>query len=125
MEKQNLILILNLNNPSGTVCNTSRLANVAKKYKILILSDEIYTDLTFSNDYNSISKYYPEFLFITGGLSNGGAGGWRLSFYCANKLTEFLKSLKSLLAVLLNGILQRNMLLWKLMPATTESISSK
>ena len=52
-KNKNLILILNSpNNPSGTVCNNlHELANVAKKYKILILSDEIYTDLTFSNDY--------------------------------------------------------------------------
>ncbi len=99
-KNKNLILILNSpNNPSGTVCNNlEELANVAKKYKILILSDEIYTDLTFSNDYNSISKYYPELTFITGGLSKWcGAGGWRLGFLAVpNKLTEFLKSLKSL-----------------------------
>ena len=99
-KKKNLILILNSpNNPSGTVCkNLVELAKVAKKYKTLILSDEIYTDLTFSNEYNSISKYYPELTFITGGLSKWcGAGGWRLGFLAVpKKLTEFLTSLKSL-----------------------------
>ena len=36
------------NNPSGTTCNNLReLASVAKKYNLLVLSDEIYTDLTF------------------------------------------------------------------------------
>ena len=97
---KNLILILNSpNNPSGTVCNNlEELAKIAKKYKILVLSDEIYTDLTFSNNYKSISKYYPELTFITGGLSKWcGAGGWRLGFLAVpKKLTEFLKSLKSL-----------------------------
>ena len=39
----------------------------------MILSDEIYTDLIFSNEYESISKFYPELTFITGGLSNGGS----------------------------------------------------
>ena len=64
----------------------------------MILSDEIYTDLTFSNEYNSISKYYPDLTFITGGLSKWcGAGGWRLGFLAVpKKLTEFLKSLKSI-----------------------------
>ena len=98
--KRNIILILNSpNNPSGAVCNNLKeLAKIAYKYKILILSDEIYTDLTFTNEYNSISKYYPEFTFITGGLSKWcGAGGWRLGFLAVpKKLTEFLKSLKSL-----------------------------
>ena len=99
-KNKNLILILNSpNNPSGSVCNNlEELAEVAKKYKILVLSDEIYTDLTFSNEYNSISKYYPELTFITGGLSKWcGAGGWRLGFLAVpKKLTEFLSSLKSL-----------------------------
>ena len=99
-KKKNLILILNSpNNPSGAVCeNLEDLANIAKKYKVLVLSDEIYTDLTFTNEYNSISKFYPELTFITGGLSKWcGAGGWRLGFLAVpKKMTEFLKSLKSL-----------------------------
>ena len=99
-KKKNLILILNSpNNPSGAVCkNLEELAKVAKKYKIMVLSDEIYTDLTFSNEYSSISKFYPELTFITGGLSKWcGAGGWRLGFLAVpKKLTVFLKSLKSL-----------------------------
>ena len=99
-KNKNLILILNSpNNPSGVVCeNLEELAKVAKKYKIMILSDEIYTDLTFSNEYKSISTFYPELTFITGGLSKWcGAGGWRLGFLAVpKKLTEFLKSLKSL-----------------------------
>ena len=99
-KNKNLILILNSpNNPSGAVCgNLEELAGVAKKYKIMVLSDEIYTDLTFTNEYNSISKFYPELTFITGGLSKWcGAGGWRLGFLAVpKKLTKFLKSLKSL-----------------------------
>jgi aspartate aminotransferase len=99
-KKKNLIFILNSpNNPSGAVCNNlEELAKVAKKYKLIVLSDEIYTDLTFKNNYNSISKYYPELTFITGGLSKWcGAGGWRLGFLAVpKKLKEFLTSLKSL-----------------------------
>ena len=99
-KNKNLIFILNSpNNPSGSVCkNLEELAKVAKKYKLVVLSDEIYTDLTFENEYNSISKFYPELTFITGGLSKWcGAGGWRLGFLAVpKKLTEFLKSLKSL-----------------------------
>ena len=99
-KKKNLLLILNSpNNPSGAVCNNLKeLAKVAKKNKLIVLSDEIYTDLTFKNYYNSISKFYPELTFITGGLSKWcGAGGWRLGFLAVpSKLQDFLTSLKSL-----------------------------
>tara|TARA_B110001452_G_scaffold74068_1_gene59995 strand:+ start:1322 stop:2560 length:1239 start_codon:yes stop_codon:yes gene_type:complete len=99
-KNKNIILILNSpNNPSGSVCkNLKELAVIAEKYKIIILSDEIYTDLTFCNKYESISKYYPNGTFVSGGLSKWcGAGGWRLGFFAVPaKLTGFLQSLKSL-----------------------------
>ena len=99
-KKKNLIFILNSpNNPSGAICdNLKELALVAKKYKLIVLSDEIYTDLSFDNNYKSISKFYPNSTFISGGLSKWcGAGGWRLGFLAVpNKLKEFMKSLKSL-----------------------------
>ena len=98
--KKNLIFIINSpNNPSGTVCNNLKeIAAVAKKYKLIVLSDEIYTDLTFKNEYNSISKYYPDSTCISGGLSKWcGAGGWRLGFFAVpKKLSNFLNSLKTL-----------------------------
>ena len=100
IKKKNLIFILNSpNNPSGTICkNLKELAAVAKKYKIIILSDEIYTDLTFCNKYESISQYYPERTFISGGLSKWcGAGGWRVGFFAApNKLSGLLENIKTL-----------------------------
>ncbi len=99
-KKKNLIFILNSpNNPSGAVCNNlEELAKVAKKHKLIILSDEIYTDLSFDNNYKSISKFYPNSTFISGGLSKWcGAGGWRLGFLAVpNGLKNFMKSLKSL-----------------------------
>ena len=74
------------------------IADIAKKYKILILSDEIYADLTFDETYESISKYYPDGTFISGGLSKWcGAGGWRLGFFAVpTKLSKFLNALKTL-----------------------------
>ena len=100
IKNKNVILILNSpNNPSGSVCkNLKQLAKIAKKNKVLVLSDEIYTDLTFNGSYDSISKYYPEGTLISGGLSKWcGAGGWRLGFIAVpDKLKKFLKSLKTL-----------------------------
>jgi aspartate aminotransferase len=100
ISNKNVILILNSpNNPSGTTCNNLKeLSRVAKKYKIIILSDEIYTDLKFDKKYESISKYYPEGTCITGGLSKWcGAGGWRLGFFAApKKLNLLMDNLKVL-----------------------------
>ena len=100
IKNKNIILILNSpNNPSGTTCNNLKeLSKVAKKYKIIILSDEIYTDLKFDNKYESISNYYPEGTCITGGLSKWcGAGGWRLGFFAAPKqLNLLMKNIKVL-----------------------------
>jgi len=100
IKNKNLILILNSpNNPSGTICkNLKDLAAIAKKYNLIVLSDEIYTDLTFCNKYESISKYYPEKTFISGGLSKWcGAGGWRVGFFAVpNQLSELLENIKTL-----------------------------
>jgi len=100
IKNKNIILILNSpNNPSGTTCdNLKEISKVAKKYKIIILSDEIYTDLKFDKKYESISRYYPEGTCITGGLSKWcGAGGWRLGFFAAPKqLNTLMNGLKVL-----------------------------
>jgi len=101
IKQKKIILILNSpNNPSGATCNNLKeLSKVAKKYKIIILSDEIYTDLKFDKKYESISKYYPEGTCITGGLSKWcGAGGWRLGFFAAPKKLNILMDKLKILA---------------------------
>lgn len=60
------------------------IAKVAKKYRILVISDEIYSELHLgANDvHTSISKFYPEGTVVSGGLSKWcGAGGWRIGFW--------------------------------------------
>jgi len=92
IKNKKLILFLNSpNNPSGTVCeNLKEIAIIAKKYKLIILSDEIYSRLTFYKKYVSISNFYPEGTIVSTGLSKWcGAGGWRLGFLV------YLNNLKS------------------------------
>ena len=57
--KKNYLLFLNSpNNPSGQICkNLDQISEVAKKYNLLILSDEIYSELSFEDDYKSISNF--------------------------------------------------------------------
>jgi len=100
INNKKLLLILNSpNNPSGTVCkNLKEIAEVAKKYNLIILSDEIYSHLTFGNNYKSISKFYPEGTIVSTGLSKWcGAGGWRLGFFA---IPDELKELKSSIKIL-------------------------
>ena len=98
--KKNIILILNSpNNPSGSICNNlDEISEVVKKNNVKVLSDEIYTDLTFDKKYTSISKFCPDNTFISGGLSKWcGAGGWRLGFFAVpNNQFDFLGALKTL-----------------------------
>jgi len=100
IENKNLLLFINSpNNPSGTVCkNLQEIAEVAKKHKLIILSDEIYSQLTFDNQYRSISNFYPEGTIVSTGLSKWcGAGGWRLGFFA---IPDQLKMLKNSLKIL-------------------------
>ena len=80
------IVILNYpNNPTGCSYSDDQLqalAAVARKYKIIMLSDEIYGELNFDGAHRSIARYYPEGSIIASGLSKwAGAGGWRLGTF--------------------------------------------
>jgi len=99
-KNNNYLLFLNSpNNPSGQICkNLEELSSVVKKYNILVLSDEIYSELSFENNYKSISNYCPEQTIISSGLSKWcGAGGWRIGhFVIPNELKGLSNSLKVL-----------------------------
>jgi aspartate/methionine/tyrosine aminotransferase len=80
------LLILNYpNNPTGLTYTRDELialADVARKYRLLILSDEIYGRLHFKGAHVSIARFYPEGTIISSGLSKWcGAGGWRLGTF--------------------------------------------
>jgi aspartate aminotransferase len=94
-KKKNYLLFLNSpNNPSGQICeNLDEISQIAKNYNLLILSDEIYSELSFKNNYKSISNFCPEKTIISTGLSKWcGAGGWRLGYLI---IPDTLKDLKN------------------------------
>jgi len=77
------LLVLNYpNNPTGftyTADELRQLAEVARSYGVLVLSDEIYAPLDHTGRHTSIARFYPEGTIVSGGLSKWcGAGGWRL-----------------------------------------------
>jgi len=100
-KNKNYLLFLNSpNNPSGQVCeNLEEISNVAKKYNLIILSDEIYSELTFTKNYKSISNFCPEKTIISTGLSKWcGAGGWRLGYFIIPKGLNNIKKMINVLA---------------------------
>ena len=100
-KNKNYLLFLNSpNNPSGQICeNLEEIASIAEKYNLIILSDEIYSELSFMNNYQSISNFCPKKTIISTGLSKWcGAGGWRLGYFLVpDSLTE-IKNMINVLA---------------------------
>ncbi|MEZ4885413.1 MAG: aminotransferase class I/II-fold pyridoxal phosphate-dependent enzyme [Chitinophagales bacterium] len=80
------IVILNYpNNPTGATYTlewVKAIAQVARKYRLILLSDEIYGDLNHLGQHVSIARFYPEGTIVSTGLSKWcGAGGWRLGLF--------------------------------------------
>ena len=99
-KNKNYLLFLNSpNNPSGQICeNLDEISTVASKNNLIILSDEIYSELSFDTGFKSISNFCPEKTIISTGLSKWcGAGGWRLGYFI---IPDSLKEIKNKLKVL-------------------------
>jgi len=98
--KNYLLFINSPNNPSGQICeNLEEIAEVANKYNLIILSDEIYSELSFEKNYKSISNYCPEKTIVSTGLSKWcGAGGWRLGYFIVPNSLNKLKDMINVLA---------------------------
>lgn len=97
------IVILNYpNNPTGCTYSEAQLqalADMARKYKIILLSDEIYGELNFKGNHQSIARYYPEGTIITSGLSKwAGAGGWRLGTFAFPPTLSWLRDSMAVVA---------------------------
>ena len=100
-KNKNYLLFLNSpNNPSGQICeNLDEIAGIVEKYNLIILSDEIYSELSFIDNYQSISNFCPEKTIISTGLSKWcGAGGWRLGYFLVPDSLNEIKNTINVLA---------------------------
>ncbi len=80
------LLVLNFPaNPTGATYAPHELqamAGVARKFGVVVLSDEIYGEVNHDGNHASMASYYPEGTIISSGLSKWcGAGGWRLGTF--------------------------------------------
>jgi len=94
--KPRLIILNYPNNPTGGTYSLDQLkdlAEVARKYRVVMLSDEIYGETNHDGDHVSIARFYPEGTVISSGLSKWcGAGGWRLGTFAFPDSLEWLMS---------------------------------
>lgn len=93
------LLLLNYpSNPTGasyTADELAALAEVARRHRLVVLSDEIYGELHHTGAHVSMARCYPEGTIVSAGLSKWcGAGGWRLGTF------SFPPSLRPLLDAL-------------------------
>jgi len=98
--KTKMIIINNPNNPTGRIYEKEELAHVyqlAKKYNIMILADEAYSDYVYTNEeFLSFVKLDPKnkYSIVINSLSkNMGISGWRIGYLITNSdlLNQILK----------------------------------
>ena len=92
-DKVKAIIITSPSNPTGVAYNeaeVSALSETLKKYPVLVISDEIYSELNYETKHVSFGKYLREQTILINGLSKSHAmTGWRIGFIFAPvELTE-------------------------------------
>ncbi|GAW99011.1 aminotransferase class I/II-fold pyridoxal phosphate-dependent enzyme [Secundilactobacillus mixtipabuli] len=80
-------VVLNFpSNPTGVTYNRAELqalADVLKQYDIFVLSDEIYSELTYGERHVSMGELLPEQTVLLNGVSKSHAmTGWRIGLVC-------------------------------------------
>ncbi|MBE0660834.1 MAG: aminotransferase class I/II-fold pyridoxal phosphate-dependent enzyme [Bacteroidales bacterium] len=84
-DRPRVVIINYPSNPVGSSYPIERLkllAQVARKYHVILISDEIYGMIHHHGQHVSIARYYPEGTIVSTGLSKWcGAGGWRLGTF--------------------------------------------
>jgi aminotransferase len=85
------ILICSPNNPTGSTLSKeemSEIAKVVKKHDLIIVSDEIYAELSYDEPFTSfaaIDGMYERTILINGFSKGFAMTGWRLGFLAAPK----------------------------------------
>jgi aspartate aminotransferase len=100
---KNRVLILNYpSNPIGCTYSATELEDLAgalRKYKIIVIADEIYGEVTFKGNHKTIASYYPEGTIISTGLSKwAGAGGWRLGVFVFPENLRYILNAMAIIA---------------------------
>ncbi len=94
-ERPRLVILNYPSNPTGQTYKLDELkalAKIARKYRVILLSDEIYGEIHHRGRHISIARFYPEGTIVSSGLSKWcGAGGWRLGTFTFPKSLDWLR----------------------------------
>jgi aminotransferase len=96
-DKTKAILICSPNNPTGSVLSKEELveiSHIVEKHNLLVISDEIYAELSYDQPYTSfasIEKMFDQTILISGFSKGFAMTGWRLGFVCGP--TEILQAM--------------------------------
>ena len=86
-DKLKAVLLNYPTNPTGVTYSRQQikdLSEVLKKYDIFVVSDEVYSELTYVDHHVSIAEYLPEQTILINGLSKSHAmTGWRIGLIFA------------------------------------------
>lgn len=86
--KTKAIVINSPNNPTGKVYSQEelkKLADVAKKNNLLVISDEIYEKFCYEKKHFSIGSIYPNTITINGFSKSHAMTGWRIGYVVGPK----------------------------------------
>ena len=91
-DKTKLLILPFPNNPTGAIMTRKELepiANIVKEHDLYVISDEIYSELSYKGDHVSIASFpgMKERTLVINGFSKGFAmTGWRLGYVCGPQI---------------------------------------
>jgi aspartate aminotransferase len=87
-DRTKMIVVNSPCNPTGAVYSeqqVKKLAEIAAERDVLVLSDEIYEEFCYDDNFVSIAKYYDKTLILGGFSKSHAMTGWRLGFAAASQ----------------------------------------
>ena len=97
--KTKAIVLSYPNNPTGQSIpfdELSKIADLAAEHNVLIITDEIYADLSFDEfkSIASLSKIKDQLIYLNGFSKAHSMTGWRIGYVCANE--DFIESMNKI-----------------------------
>lgn len=114
--KTKVAVVISPSNPTGKIFTPDDLRQIAEVLKdtgIYLISDEIYSDLYFSERPHSASEYYDKTVIVSGLSKSLSMTGWRLGWAASSQkeITQAIQILHGFLTVCTSAITQKAALL--------------
>ncbi|MCX8065279.1 MAG: pyridoxal phosphate-dependent aminotransferase [Candidatus Hydrogenedentes bacterium] len=82
-EKTKILILNSPSNPTGVTIpekDLKEIAELAKKYKLLVITDEIYESLSYDENPSTIVGMYDQVILLNGFSKSAGMTGWRIGY---------------------------------------------